>query len=52
MFYTNYIYALHTDLQFFFIVIEFQKLTLIGMREGTFHPLFFLDQNLSAEFLS
>ena len=26
MFYTNYIYALHTNLQFFFIVIEFQKL--------------------------
>ena len=27
-------------------------LTLIGMREGTFHPLSFLDQSLSAEFLS
>ena len=24
-------------------------LTLIGMREGAFHPLSFLDQNLSAE---
>ena len=27
-------------------------LTLIGMRQGTFHPLSFLDQILSAEFLS
>ena len=27
-------------------------LTLIGMREGTFHPLSFLDQILPAEFLS
>ena len=27
-------------------------LTLIGMREGTFNPLSFLDQKLSAEFLS
>jgi hypothetical protein len=27
------------------------NLTLISMREGTFHPLSFLDQNLSAEFL-
>ena len=26
-------------------------LTLIGMRQGTFHPLSFLDQTLSAEFL-
>ena len=24
--------------------------TLIGMRQGTFHPLSFLDQTLSAEF--
>jgi hypothetical protein len=28
------------------------NLTLIGMREGTFHPLSFLDQILSAKFLS
>ena len=28
------------------------SLTLIGMREGTFHPLPFLDQILSADFLS
>ena len=27
-------------------------LTLIGMREGTFHPLSFLDKILSADFLS
>ena len=31
---------------------EHSWLTLIGMREGTFHPLSFLDQILSAEFLS
>jgi hypothetical protein len=28
------------------------QLTLIGMREGTFHPLSFMDQILSAEFSS
>jgi hypothetical protein len=29
-----------------------KTLTLIGTREGTFHPLSFLDQDLLAEFLS
>ena len=32
--------------------VSFYGLTLIGMREGTFHPFSFLDQNSSAEFLS
>ena len=32
--------------------IPAETLTLIGMTEGTFHPLSFLDQILSAEFLS
>lgn len=32
--------------------LSHSALTLIGMRKGTFHPLSFLDQNLSAEFLS
>ena len=32
--------------------IEYRyRLTLIGMRQGTFHPLSFLDQTLSAEIL-
>ena len=31
--------------------IAFRILTLIGMRQGTFRPLSFLDQILSAEFL-
>ena len=33
-------------------VDNFIYLTLIGMREGTFQPLSFLDQILSAEFIS
>ena len=32
--------------------ITHAALTLIGTREGTFHPLSFLDEILSAEFLS
>jgi hypothetical protein len=32
--------------------VFFTLLTLIGMREGTIHPLSFLDQILSAEFIS
>ena len=31
--------------------MKFVGLTLIGMREGTFIPLYFLDWILSAEFL-
>ena len=30
---------------------QIYNLTLIGMRQGTFHPPSFLDQTLSAEFL-
>ena len=30
---------------------ELLALALIGMRQDTFHPLSFLDQTLSAEFL-
>ena len=36
MFYTNYIYVLHTDLQVFFIVlIEFQKLKFMFSKKAT-----------------
>jgi hypothetical protein len=36
----------------FIIIYIYITLILIGMRQGTFHPLSFLDQTLSAEFLT
>ena len=38
-------------LQSYYNQFSFTYLTLIGMRVGIFHPLSFLDQNLSADFL-
>ena len=42
------IWAFDKDLELTFHLL----LILIGMREGTFHTLSFMDQNFSAEFLS